>query len=199
MSMAILLNGTLATDSQMLLNINERDEYIDFGKKLFISPCKRAAIAVVGSEWDAIELALVWTFVVGRLTAFYLSYDAGNPLEFSDDELALLGGTSSMQDYVSRRFFLVTNEHAWAVKRDSDKGAIVSPIDPTGWWSQGSESNISNVFYKAGFDAEEIIRRVARLANTCGGEVQSLRMAELKPFDREVPKKRTVRKPQGTK
>jgi hypothetical protein len=186
MSQAVLLNGILATDSQMLMNINARDEYIAFGQKLFVSPCKRAALGIVGGEFNSTEMALVWGFIVPRLAAFYLSYDAGNPLEFSEEERGLLCGMSAKGIKVIRRMFLVTQEHAWVIERDVDEGAVVSSIDPTQYWTEGSEGNFANVFYKAGFDAPEIIRRISLLANTCGGPVQALSMSTLDTFPREA-------------
>jgi hypothetical protein len=191
--MAVVLNGVLATDSQMLNRLRERDEYLSVGKKLFVSPDKRAVIAVVGSEWDSIELALVWTIIQARLTAFYLSYDAGNPLEFSDEERALLSGASS-KGKVVRRFFLATRTHLWEVIHDNDDGARINALDPKGYHSHGSECNMANVFYKAGFNAPEIIRRIARLSNTCGGEPQVFVAKDLEEYPREVPAK-PARKP----
>jgi len=197
MSMAVLLNGILATDSQMLNRIRERDEYISFGKKLFISPDNRAAIAVVGSEWDSIELALVWTFVQARLADFYLSYEQGQPLEFSDDERKLLTGASS-RDKVFRRFFLITRTHAWSMKFDSDEGGILTVLDPLGYYAHGSECSSANIYYKAGFAAPEIISRICRITNTCGGDVQMVKAADLEEYARTIPEK-PAKKPRGTK
>lgn len=200
MSMAVLLNGILATDSQMLNRLRERDEYISFGKKLFISPDNRAAIAVVGSEWDSIELALVWTFVQARLADFYLSYEEGQPLEFSDDERKLLTGASS-RDKVFRRFFLITRTHAWSMKFDSEEGGILTVIDPAGYYAHGSECSLSNVYYKAGFDAPEIIRRICHITNTCGGDVQLVKAKDLEEYARSVGEKpkKPARKPAAAK
>lgn len=198
MSQAILLNGVLATDSQMLNRIRERDEYISYGKKLFISPDNRAAIGVVGSEWDDIELALVWTLVQARLADFYLSYDKGQPLEFSLDELKLLTGASS-RDKVFRRFFLITRTHAWTVKFDSDEGGIITVADLNGYATHGSESSSANIYYKAGFDAPEIIRRIAAITNTCGGDVQMVKAKDLDEYPRaigEKPKKPAAKRGQ---
>lgn len=200
MSMAILLNGTLATDSQMLMNISARDEYIAEGQKLFISPCKRAALAIVGGEFDSVEQTLVWTFITARLAAFYLSYDAANPLEFSDEERALLGGTSARgSGKLSRRMFLVTRDHAWAIARDLDEGAIISDIDPSKYWTEGSEGNFANVYWKAGFDACEIIRRISHMTNTCGGDVQSVKMSDLEPYPREATQAKQPKKPRAAR
>lgn len=200
MSMAILLKGVLATDSQMMHNIRDNDEYTTQGQKLFISPCKRAAFALVGSELDSIELALVWQFIVPRLAAFYLSYESGNPLEFSDDERALLGGTSAKSTSVMRRLILVTQTHAWAICRDFEVGASIIEIDPTKYWTDGSECNMSNVYYVAGFDAAEIIQRLTRISNTCGGAPQVLKLSTLVAFDRSVTAvKKSRKKPVGVK
>lgn len=196
MSMAVLLNGILATDSQMLNRIRERDEYISFGKKLFISPDKRAAIAVVGSEWDSIELALVWTFVQARLANFYLSYDEGQPLEFSDDERKLLTGASS-EEKVFRRFFLITRTHAWSMKFSSELGGVLSVLEPLGYYAHGSECSSANIYYKAGFEAPEIISRISAITNTCGGDVQMVKAKDLEEYARTIPPKpaRKPRKP----
>lgn len=198
MSMAVLLNGTLATDSQMLHNIGSPQEYTSQGQKLFVSPCKRAAFALVGAELDSVELSLLWAFLIPRLAAFYLSYDEGNPLELSADEGGLLSGVSAKGSDVYRRMFLVTQTNVWAIQRNYDAGGTsVKSIDPSKYWSEGSECNMANVYYKVGFDAVEIIRRLARITNTCGGEVQSVNLKDLTAFDRVVPPVKKLRKPRN--
>lgn len=198
MSQAVLLKGVLATDSQMLERIRERDEYISFGKKLFISPDGRAAIAVVGSEWNSTELALVWSFVQPRLSAFYLSQgeksDGYSPLEFSDDERGLLTGASAREAKVYRRFFLVTRDDAWTVRWCADNMASVEHLERDGYYAHGSEAVFANIYWKAGFDAVEIIKRICQNTSTCGGEIQTLKLKDLQPYPRSVEPK-PARKP----
>lgn len=194
MSMVVIKDGVIAADKQMLVNCGTRAEYRELGLKLHIEDEKRYVIGVVGSDLHKTDMALIKTLLTARLTAFYLSYDEGNPLEFTDEEAMILTGYAAGN---TRRLYICTAEHVWFVLYDKeDKELTVRPEDITQYLCMGSEVNFANTYHKAGLGAIEIINRLNKATATCGMGCDFYNLLELKKFPRKVP---TPRKPRAAR
>lgn len=194
MSMVVIKDGVIAADKQMLVNCGTRVEYREIGDKLHIEDEKRFVIGVVGSDPHKTDVALIKTLLTARLTAFYLGYDEGNPLEFTDEEAMILTGYAVGN---ARRLYLVTAENCWFISWDKDEKELnVRAEDINRFHCTGSEINFANTYHKAGLGAVEIINRLGKQTATCGMGCDFYNLADLKKFPRTVPtqKKTRVRK-----
>lgn len=183
MSMIVVKDGVIASDTQMLVNCGTRTEYAEIEEKLHLDENNQFVLGIIGSSVHSIDLALIKNMIRVRLTHFYLGYDRANPLEFSDEETMLLTGYATDN---SRIIYLATAEHVWFIKwiKDDEKLAVEEKRI-SDYNSAGSEVVFANVYHAAGFDAATIIERIARITNTCGGGVHSIDLRKLKKFPRE--------------
>lgn len=194
MSMVVIKDGVIAADKQMLVNCGTRIEFRERGSKLFIEDEKRFVVGVVGADPHRADMALIMTLLTNRLTAFYLSYDEGNPLEFSEEEGMILTGYAAG---VARRMYVATAEHSWFIAwRTEEKDLEVRAEDIHRFSATGSEINYANVYHKAGLGAIEIVNRLGKATATCGLGCDFYDLTTLKKFPRTVP---TPRKPRAAR
>jgi hypothetical protein len=194
MSMVVIKDGVIAADKQMLVNCGTRVEYREPGLKLHIEDEKRFVIGIVGSDPLPVDVALIRTLLTARLTAFYLSYDEGNPLEFTDEEAMVLTGYAVGN---ARRLYVCTAENLWFICYDEDKKELtVRAEDITRFHCTGSEINFANTYHKAGLGAVDMINRLNKQTATCGMGCDYYVLSDLKKFPRKVP---TPRKAKASK
>ncbi|MCO6704772.1 hypothetical protein [Streptomyces sp. CHB9.2] len=191
MSMVVIKDGIIAADKQMLVNCGTRIEYREVGNKLFIEDEKRFVVGVVGADPHRADMGLIKTLLTTRLTAFYLSYDEGNPLEFTDEEAMILTGYAAG---ISRRLYVATAEHCWFISwRTEEKDLEVRAEDIHRFNATGSEINFANAYHKAGLGAIEIIHRISKATATCGLGCDFYDLTTLKKFPRTVPAQKKSR------
>ncbi|MNU47616.1 hypothetical protein D3C71_365090 [compost metagenome] len=191
MSMIVVKDWVMASDTQMLVACGTSAEYREIEKKIHLDIENQFVLGIVGSSVDRVCLALIQNMLRVRLTAFYLGYDACNPLEFTDEETMLLTGYATDNN---RLIYLATAEHVWFIKWIKDEEQLEIRLEQPGeFFCMGSELRFANIYHKAGLSAPEIIERISVLSPTCGGESTVINLKKLAKFPRTTAKKSTRR------
>lgn len=174
MTLVVYRDGILAGDRRGSRNAVGFELIRDM-QKVFVSKCRRLAVAVAGEGIHDKDLPAVMEFFLGSLTDhYYREQDMDYLQEYTMDDAIRMRMTN-------RHYLLMTQDRVFVI----NEGKLVD-LEGEPWYCIGNGLIMADIFLTDGMGAVKTIKEVAKLSLEVGSTFNRVEQALLKPLIKKV-------------